>query len=63
MCGLRVFVLPASRLLHAAPLFEEKRDFGSLALIPNIRDPSLQDWPRAWTRLALTFLDSLFSVV
>src|SRR6266508_4643525 len=41
-----------SFLLHATPLLEEKWDFGSQALIPNIRDPFLQDWPRPWTRLA-----------
>jgi hypothetical protein len=32
---------PCSLLLYAAPLLEEKWDFGSQALIPNIRDPFL----------------------
>jgi len=33
----------SSFLLHAAPLLEEKWDFDSQALIPNIRDPFLHD--------------------
>jgi len=32
-----------SLLLHATPLLEEKWDFGSQALIPNIHDPFLHD--------------------
>jgi len=43
------FVLPAARLLHAAPLLEKQWDFDSQALIPNIRDPFLHDWSRAGT--------------
>jgi len=33
-------------LLCAAPLFEEKWDFDSQALIPTIRDLLLHDWSR-----------------
>jgi hypothetical protein len=34
-------------ILHPTPLFEEKRDPGSQALIPNAADPLLHDRPRA----------------
>jgi hypothetical protein len=43
---------PCSLLLHSTPLLEEKRNFSSQALIPNIGDAFLPDWPCAWTRLA-----------
>jgi len=35
--------------VHAAPLLEEKWDFASQALIPNIWDPFLRDWSCVWT--------------
>ena len=38
--------------LHSAPLLEEKWDFDSQALIPNVRDPFLHDRSCAGTRLA-----------
>src|SRR5574339_209404 len=42
---------PCSFLLDSTPLFEEKRDIASQALISNIREPSLQDRPCAGTGL------------
>jgi hypothetical protein len=39
-------------LLHTPPLLEEKWNFDSQALIPNIRDPFLHDGSRTWTGLA-----------
>jgi hypothetical protein len=41
--------------LYATPLLEEKWDFGSQALIPNICDPFLHNRSRAWTRLAADY--------
>jgi hypothetical protein len=50
MFCLQVFALLVSSV--STPLLEEKRDFGSQALISNIRDPFLHDGPCTWTRLA-----------
>jgi hypothetical protein len=43
---------PPSFLLNAAPLFEEKWDFGPQALISNICHPRSVKRMRAWARLA-----------
>ncbi len=46
LTGISSHVRPSSirpALLHAAPLLEEKWDFGSQALISNIRDPFLHN--------------------
>jgi hypothetical protein len=55
-------VRPASRLLHAAPLFEEEWNFGSQALTPDISDPFLHDRSCAWTLLEFTTISIILAV-